>query len=94
MHVVDGLIVLGVAVAAIVALSIAASGAAKRASRGSGSVGAGMMGAVDEVFAPNRYESMLEQERQTSLPAAAPVAEDDDKGIYEGRISIRVPGHD
>ncbi len=90
----DGLILLGVAVAAIVALSIAATGAAKRAGRGSGSVGAGMMGAVDEVFAPNRYEAMLEQERQTTLPAPAPLAGDDDKGIVDGRIHIRVHGED
>ncbi|WP_210480898.1 hypothetical protein [Naasia sp. SYSU D00948] len=82
------------AVAAIVALSIAARGSAKRTGRGSGSVGAGMIGAVDEVFAPGRYEAMLEQERQTALPAPAPVAGDDDKGIFEGRISIRVPGDD
>jgi hypothetical protein len=94
MHHVDGLIVLGVAVAAIVALSFAAGGAAKRAARGSGSVGAGMMGAVDEVFAPNRHEAMLEQERQTSLPAPAPLAGDDDKGIVDGRIRIRVEGED
>jgi hypothetical protein len=91
---VEGLILLGVAVAAIVALSLAASGSAKRTGGRSGSVGAGMLGAVDEVFAPNRYETMLQQERQTSLPAPAPVAEDDDKGIYEGRIRIRVSGQD
>jgi hypothetical protein len=89
---VDGLILLGVAVAAIVALSIAARASAKHTTGRSGSVGAGMLGAVDEVFAPNRYETMLEQERLTSLPAPAPLAEDDDKGIFDGRIRIRVPG--
>ncbi len=90
----DGLILLGVAVGAIIALSIAASGSARRTGRGSGSAGAGMLGSVDEVFAPNRYEAMLEQERHTSLPAPAPLAGDDDKGIYDGRIRIGVPADD
>ncbi|MFD1715934.1 hypothetical protein ACFSBZ_15780 [Amnibacterium flavum] len=85
----EWLIVAGVAVAAITAMSIAARGSSRPA-RGSGSIGSGMFGVADEIFAPARHEAQLEVERQTSLPAPAPSADDDDRGIYEGRISIRV----
>ncbi|MCU1571080.1 MAG: hypothetical protein JWR33_1821 [Naasia sp.] len=86
-------IILGsVSVAAVLALSIAARGSAQRSARGSGSVGTGMMGAFDEIYAPSRHEAMLEFERQTSLPAPAPVAGDPDLGVYEGRIRIKLSG--
>ncbi|CAN5331907.1 hypothetical protein BH11ACT4_BH11ACT4_12890 [soil metagenome] len=56
-------------------------------SKTSGSHG-GVMGIGDEVFNPSRYESQIELDRQTVLPAPAPVAGDDDKGIYEGQVRI------
>ncbi|MFC6356508.1 hypothetical protein [Luethyella okanaganae] len=51
----------------------------------------------DEVFAPSRHEAAIELDRQTVLPAPAPLA--GDKGIagpaepgskYDGRIRIDV----
>jgi hypothetical protein len=48
----------------------------------------GAMGIGDEVFNPSRYEAQVELDRQTVLPAPAPVAGDGDKGIYEGQVKI------
>lgn len=58
------------------------------------SVGGGMLGVVDEVFAPTRHEAAVELERQTVLPAPAPTPGDGHKGVYDGRISIDLPGED
>ncbi|TFD46379.1 hypothetical protein E3T55_17380 [Cryobacterium frigoriphilum] len=52
--------------------------------------GASLVGMGDEVFAPSRYEAAIELERQTVLPAPAPLAGDGDKGIYDGRIRIEL----
>jgi hypothetical protein len=54
--------------------------------RSGGSSGA--LGIGDEVFNPTRHEAQIEMDRQTVLPAPAPVAGDDDKGIYEGQVQI------
>jgi hypothetical protein len=86
------LILGGVAVAAITAMLIATR-TSSRPSRGSGSIGSGMFGVVDEIFAPARHEARVEVERQTALAAPVPSADDDDRGIYDGRISIRVRDH-
>lgn len=51
-----------------------------------GSLGA--MGAGDEVFNPQRHEAQIELDRQTMLPAPAPLAGDGDKGIYNGTVRI------
>src|SRR5882757_8479219 len=56
-------------------------------SKTSGSHG-GVMGIGDEVFNPSRYEAQVEMDRQTVLPAPAPVPGDGDKGIYEGQVKI------
>jgi hypothetical protein len=56
-------------------------------SKSSGSHG-GVMGIGDEVFHPTRHEAQLELDRQTSLPAPAPVAGDGDKDIYKGNVTI------
>lgn len=61
--------------------------------RAGGSSG-GISGIGDEVFHPTRHETQLELDRQTLLPAPAPLAGDGDKGIidgarpYHGRIEI------
>ncbi len=52
--------------------------------------GGGLMGIGDEVFAPARYEAALERDRQTRLPAPAPLAGDGDKGIFNGKVTIDV----
>jgi hypothetical protein len=50
--------------------------------KGRGGAGAGIMGGVDEVFAPMRYETQRELDRQSSMPAPAPVPGDGDKDIF------------
>ena len=59
-------------------------------SRTSGKAGGGVMGIGDEVFSPTRYETQLELDRQTMLPAPAPLAGDGDKDIYKGNVRIDV----
>lgn len=63
-----------------------------RAERGgSGSSGSGLLGIGDEVFAPRKYEAQVELDRQSRMPAPAPVAGDGDKGIYgDGPVRIRL----
>lgn len=51
--------------------------------------GAGMM-AVDEVFHPSAYEARIDQDRQTSMPAPAPVAGDGDRDVYKGNVKIQL----
>ena len=48
----------------------------------------GVMGIGDEVFNPTRHEAQVELDRQTVLPAPAPLPGDGDKGIYRGRVEI------
>ncbi len=62
-------------------------------SKTSGSHG-GVMGIGDEVFHPTRHEAQLELDRQTSLPAPAPVAGDGDKDIYQGNVTIDLSDRD
>ncbi len=55
--------------------------------------GGGIAGIGDEVFNPTRHEAQIELDRQTILPAPAPLPGDGDKGIaegtgYEGRVTI------
>jgi hypothetical protein len=53
-----------------------------------GSGGGGLATIGDEVFHPTRYETQLELDRQTMLPAPAPVAGDGDKDVYRGNVRI------
>ncbi len=50
----------------------------------------GVMGIGDEVFHPTRHEAQIELDRQTVLPAPAPVAGDDHKGVYDGKVRIEL----
>ena len=52
--------------------------------------GSGIMGIGDEVFAPARHEAAMELDRQTILPAPAPLAGDkgDEANIYDGVVKI------
>ena len=52
------------------------------ASRRGGS-GGGLVGIGDEVFNPTRHEAALELDRQTTLPAPAPIAGDGDLGVIQ-----------
>ncbi len=49
--------------------------------RGGG--GGGLVGIGDEVFNPSRHEAQLELDRQTTLPAPAPLAGDGDLGVIQ-----------
>ena len=52
--------------------------------RGNGRRGgstAGLVGSLDEVFAPTRHEAQLERDRQSSLPAPAPIPGDGHHGM-------------
>jgi hypothetical protein len=62
---------------------------AKNSGKGRAMGGAGMM-AVDEVFHPTAYEARLDQDRQTSMPAPAPVAGDGDRDVYKGNVRIQL----
>ena len=69
-------------------------------SRSSGG-GGGLAGIGDEVFHPTRHEAQLEMDRQTILPAPAPLPGDGDFGIgdlksYDGQVKIDLtpPEHD
>ena len=59
-----------------------------------GGSGAMPLGAIDEIFNPTRYETQLEQDRQTVLPAPSPIPGDGDKDIYKGNVKIDVPSKD
>jgi hypothetical protein len=48
----------------------------------------GIAGIGDEVFHPTRHEAQIEMDRQTVLPAPAPLPGDGDKGIYDGQVRI------
>lgn len=53
--------------------------------------GGGLIGIGDEVFSPARYETQLELDRQTILPAPAPLAGDTGEahhGVYAGKVRI------
>ncbi len=50
--------------------------------------GSGVMGIGDEVFHPTRHEAQIELDRQSVLPAPAPVPGDGDKGVYDGQVRI------
>lgn len=93
----DWLIFLGIA-AVVVALGFVAQHFGwidlSNKSRTSGKAGGGVMGIGDEVFNPSRYESQLELDRQTMLPAPAPLPGDDDKDIYRGNVRIDLTGED
>ncbi|MEZ5189646.1 MAG: hypothetical protein R2717_01320 [Schumannella sp.] len=49
---------------------------------------AGLVGGVDEIFAPTRHQAQQELERESRLPAPAPVPGDGDKDIYRGTVRI------
>jgi hypothetical protein len=83
-----GGVVLGIVVLGFLAQRfgfIDLSGKDKPRSSGGGS---GLIGIGDEVFAPSRHEAAIELDRQTILPAPAPLAGDGDKGIYNGQVRI------
>ncbi len=81
--------VIAVAVLAIVVASRLGLVDFSNKARSSGTAG-GAMGIGDEVFNPQRHEAQIELDRQTILPAPAPLAGDGDKGIYNGVVRINL----
>jgi hypothetical protein len=65
----------------------------KNASGRGGGV-AGLVGGVDEVFAPMKYEVSKVQEAERELPAPAPIPGDGDKDIFksDGKVRIDLDG--
>ena len=54
-----------------------------------GGGGGGLATIGDEIFTPTRYETQLELDRQTMLPAPAPIPGDGRQGaIYTGNVRI------
>lgn len=77
------------AVIAVVALVIAQRRGwvdFRNKARSSGS--RGMVGIMDEVFAPTRHEAQLELEAQTRLPAPAPTPGDGPGDDFRGTVRI------
>jgi hypothetical protein len=58
--------------------------------RGRGGGVAGLVGGVDEVFAPMKYEVTKIQEAERELPAPAPIPGDGDKDIFTGDGKVRI----
>jgi hypothetical protein len=56
-----------------------------------GGYSGGLMGMVDEVFAPTRHETQAEFDRQTSLPVPAPTPSGADHDLLSGHVLIRIP---
>jgi len=51
----------------------------------------GIVGMLDDVFAPTRQETQAEYERQSRLPKEAPTPADDDHDLLSGSVLIKVP---
>jgi hypothetical protein len=89
---VDWLIFAGIVVA-LIALGVLAQkmrwiDLSSTNAKGRSGSGGGLAGIGDEVFHPAKYESQLEMDRQTILPAPAPLPGDGDKDIYRGNVKI------
>ncbi|WP_374008686.1 hypothetical protein [Leifsonia sp. LS-T14] len=67
-----------------------------KANRGSGTMSGAIGGSLDEVFAPARHEAQQEMDRQSLLPAPAPLPGDRGDGGWEGgkiTLDLGVAGH-
>ena len=62
----------------------------RKRKRPSGTTTGGALGIVDEIFAPTRHEAQLERDRETRIPAPAPIPGDGFGDILDGTVSITV----
>ena len=78
-------------VVVIVAVKLGWIDLSNKSHRGSGTMSGAIGGSFDEIFAPTRHEAQQELDRQSFLPAPAPLPGDGDKGVWDGgKISIDV----
>ncbi|ANF32343.1 hypothetical protein A0130_12260 [Leifsonia xyli] len=89
---------MGIVVAFVAVIVVAAKlgwiDLSDKSRRGSGTVSGAIGGSFDEIFAPARHEAQQEMDRQTLLPAPAPLPGDrGDDGWQGGKITIDL-GHD
>ncbi len=86
--------VVGIIVAFVVVIALAAKlgwiDLSNKSRRGSGTMSGAVGGSFDEIFAPARHEAQQEMDRQTLLPAPAPLPGDrgDDDGLQGGKITL------
>jgi hypothetical protein len=89
-------IVVGFIAVIIVAVRLGWIDLSNKASRGSGTMSGALGGSLDEVFAPTRHEAQQEMDRQTLLPAPAPLPGDRGDGGWEGgkiTLDLGTAGH-
>ena len=68
----------------VVAVKLGWIDLSNKAHRGSGTMSGAIGGSFDEVFAPARHEAQQEMDRQSLLPAPAPLPGDRGDGGWEG----------
>lgn len=78
-----GWVLIGVGVVALGALAQRAGWIDLRGDSRRGGSGGGLVGIGDEVFNPTRHEASIELDRQTTLPAPAPIPGDGDLGVIQ-----------
>jgi hypothetical protein len=61
-----------------------------RHASGRGGGVAGLVGGIDEVFSPMKYEVSKIQEAERELPAPAPIPGDGDKDIFKSGGKVRI----
>ena len=78
-----GWVLIGVGVVALGVLAQRAGWIDMRGDNRRGGSGGGLVGIGDEVFNPTRHEASIELDRQTTLPAPAPIPGDGDLGVIQ-----------
>ncbi len=68
----------------VVAVKLGWIDLSNKAQRGSGTMSGAIGGSFDEIFAPARHEAQQEMDRQSLLPAPAPLPGDKGDGAWEG----------
>jgi site-specific DNA-methyltransferase (adenine-specific) len=63
---------------------------ARKRKRPSGTTTGGALGVIDEVFAPTRHVAQIERDRETRIPAPAPIPGDGLGSILDGTVSIQM----
>jgi hypothetical protein len=89
--------VVGIVVAFVAVIVVAAKlgwiDLSNKSQRGSGTMSGAVGGSFDEIFAPTRHEAQQELDRQTLLPAPAPLPGDRGDGGWEGgKITLDLGG--